>query len=821
MIGPCALPILMAIAMIASPGGVFAGTTNSTLTNFYDNFETYTNGTPLIYGTNGWYGSSSNIIVQINTVRTGTNAAMIPVDCTLSNRFETNAPSTNIWLQMDLRAVFYDGTNPPIVDTNMAAMFYINSNGYFMVHNGPATNPSPTNSLSWVVATNNVQISTNGTNWVRINIYEDFSQINWDLYSDGVLVTNTIGFINTNLTNFAGFDIYNGSMTSYLDNVSVAAMNTNQFPVIVIPSALSTNVFAGKTAGGKTFKVRNVWVTDVDYKVQTNQTWVTASPVVGPVLAYETNTVTLTFADTENWAAGAYNATVSVVATNTDDGEYDTQTVAVVINIMNMQVAPTSLSNSSYVGLTPTSQSFQVINAGAGSFNYTGAITNDWILSCTPSNGTVEAFATNLITVTYSNSITNWAVGATSNTTITIASTNGGGATQTVSVALNVVMRDQTITFPAISDQITTNTVGLSATASSSLTVSFAVESGPGEIPVLTNLTFTNSGSVSITASQAGDAQYNPAPNVTNTFNVTKAIAAVTLNNLNQTYDGSAMTVTATTVPAGQTVDITYDGNSWAPTNVGSYAVSGTVNEPMYQGFQVGTLVVTNKALSLVGMTASNKVYDGNTTAIISSYGTTNGIVGSDDVAVDYSGASAAFDTANVGVGKTVTLSSLALSGTAATNYSITNQTTTADITIVTNNTITFLAIPAQPLTNGTLTLSASASSGLPVSFTNISGPGTIVGDVITFTGVGEIAVTASQTGNVNYVAAVSVTRTFPVYGFSPMTNVFPFTDTFETYFNLEPLINGTNGWYGSSADIIVQTNIFAAGTKAAKLPVD
>ena len=86
-------------------------------------------------------------------------------------------------------------------------------------------------------------------------------------------------------------------------------------------------------------------------------------------------------------------------------------------------------------------------------------------------------------------------------------------------------------------------------------------------------------------------------------------------------------------------------------------------------------------ALTLIGLTADNKVYDGNTDATISSYGILNGVLGSDAVALDTGSASASFDNKNVGTGKTVTVSNLNLSGGNSGNYSIANQTTTADIT--------------------------------------------------------------------------------------------------------------------------------------------
>ena len=203
-------------AFIAAPG------TNL----FFDNFETYTSGMSLNTGTNGWYGSSGNIVVVSNSAFApagSTNFAMIPEDCMLSNRF-TDTAANNVWIQMDMRPMLYNSTNPPTVDTNVTALFYVNSNGNFVVHNGPATNPSPTNSLSWVTLTNG-GIGTSGTNWVTVRIYENFSTKTWYLYVNSTLVTNNIGFINASRTNFSGFSVYNGIQTSYLDNVSVDAQN--------------------------------------------------------------------------------------------------------------------------------------------------------------------------------------------------------------------------------------------------------------------------------------------------------------------------------------------------------------------------------------------------------------------------------------------------------------------------------------------------------------------------------------------------------------------------------------------------------------------
>ena len=65
----------------------------------------------------------------------------------------------------------------------------------------------------------------------------------------------------------------------------------------------------------------------------------------------------------------------------------------------------------------------------------------------------------------------------------------------------------------------------------------------------------------------------------------------------------------------------------------------------------------------------------------------------------------------------------------------------------------------------GPILLSATATSGLPVSFSVLSGPGTINGNLLTLTGLGNVIVAADQAGNANYSSAPQVTRTVVVTG--------------------------------------------------------
>ncbi len=78
-----------------------------------------------------------------------------------------------------------------------------------------------------------------------------------------------------------------------------------------------------------------------------------------------------------------------------------------------------------------------------------------------------------------------------------------------------------------------------------------------------------------------------------------------------------------------------------------------------------------------------------------------------------------------------------------------------------TAQTISFAPLGTQPVGGAPLTLSATASSGLPVSYALVSGPATLTGNQLTVTGPGAVTVQASQPGDGEFLPAPSVTRTF------------------------------------------------------------
>lgn len=116
------------------------------------------------------------------------------------------------------------------------------------------------------------------------------------------------------------------------------------------------------------------------------------------------------------------------------------------------------------------------------------------------------------------------------------------------------------------------------------------------------------------------------------------------------------------------------------------YQVLFTSNDGSYTDYvaYTGTVDIAPKSVTVSGITAENKVYDGSTNATIITDGATiSGIVGDDDVTIDITSATGTFEDKNVGTGKTVTIRGIALGGVAAANYTLsdTPATTTADIT--------------------------------------------------------------------------------------------------------------------------------------------
>lgn len=96
------------------------------------------------------------------------------------------------------------------------------------------------------------------------------------------------------------------------------------------------------------------------------------------------------------------------------------------------------------------------------------------------------------------------------------------------------------------------------------------------------------------------------------------------------------------------------------------------------------------------------------------------------------------------------------------------------------DQTITFNSISDKTYGDAPFSISGSASSGLAVSFTVTSGPATVSGATVTFTGAGAVTITAAQAGNDGFNAAPAVTRSFNVAKATTTVNLTNLTQTYD-----------------------------------------
>lgn len=178
--------------------------------------------------------------------------------------------------------------------------------------------------------------------------------------------------------------------------------------------------------------------------------------------------------------------------------------------------------------------------------------------------------------------------------TVTAAQTGNANYLPAASVEASFAVNqaEQIVTFPNPGTKAYgTAPFALGAASSSTLPVLYSIISGPAELAGNV-MTLTGVGLVTVAAWQAGDANHLGAEPVSVSFSVTPASAQIEFTNLWQLYDGQSRSVTATTVPEGLAVDLTYDGSASLPIYPKSYEVAAVLADPNYSGSANATLVV-------------------------------------------------------------------------------------------------------------------------------------------------------------------------------------------------------------------------------------
>jgi hypothetical protein len=389
-------------------------------------------------------------------------------------------------------------------------------------------------------------------------------------------------------------------------------------------------------------------------------------------------------------------------------------------------------------------------------WNTTGATTianNDWTFSIIPdcatisSTGTLSALSTTYGTASSETSFNVSGVGMSAGITVTppagyeVSLISGSGFAGSV-----VAGAAGTIASTPIYVRLAATATVAGSPYSGDIVLS---SSGATNVNVATVASTVNPLTISTTGATASNKVYDG--NTTASITGATAVGAVNGDVLTISGGGTFAQSTAGT-GISVTPSLTVNG-----TNASSY----TLTQPTGLSADITTF-----GLTITGLTADNKVFDGNTTATLSGTPSLVGVISPDVVTI--SGTySANFDNPNIGTSKPVAVTGYSISGADAGNYSVSQPTgLTADITSspspVITSALTASGTYGEAISNYTITATENPTSfnatGLPAGLSvntttgEISGTPTVVGPF----NVTISATNAGGTGNATLVFTIA-----------------------------------------------------------------
>ena len=268
---------------------------------------------------------------------------------------------------------------------------------------------------------------------------------------------------------------------------------------------------------------------------------------------------------------------------------------------------------------------------------------------------------------------------------------------------------DKTLTLPELPDGASYDTPAVGGTTPALI----SAQSVSGTTLTYSTTKQANNASATITIPVVGATNYNDYSIVVTVTAKDKEDAGVSITTppTSKTYGEADFTLTATkTAPDSGTwswvssddtiLEIVTGAATATPTikvkkaDVNGATLTVTYESDTHMGSASATITVARKEVTISGITANKKEYDGNTNATVNASGATiTGKVDGDDLTVSVATGST-FDSADAG-SRTVTLGTLALGGTSAGNYTLAtagNQTeaaaniTARDLTVKPNS---------------------------------------------------------------------------------------------------------------------------------------
>jgi len=361
-----------------------------------------------------------------------------------------------------------------------------------------------------------------------------------------------------------------------------------------------------------------------------------------------------------------------------------------------------------------------------------------------------------------------------------------------------VVKGDQTISFTSTAPPSATvggASYSVAATATSGLTVSFSINGAFAPVCSIsgTTVSFFRVGTCVINADQAGDANYNAAPQVQQTFLVSKGAQTISFTSTPPdaaTVEGPTYAVTATAT-SGLPVTFTIDASSLAVCSISSGTVSflgagtcvidadqaGDANfNPATTAQQSFTVGKGSQTITFTSTPPGAATVAGPTYAVTAT--STSGL----PVTFTIDASSAAVCAIASGTVSFLGAGTCVIDADQAGNANV-NPATTAQQSFTVGKgtqTITFTSTPpgAATVAGPTYAVTATSTSGLPVTFTidaSSSAVCAIASGTVSFLGVGTCVIDADQAGNANFNPATTAQQSFTV---SKGSQTISFTST-------------------------------------------
>jgi hypothetical protein len=192
------------------------GTQAAARLDFADDFEIYAADTQVTnLGFRGWGASSTDVLVKASQGTGGSQAVVVPVECTVSNRI-TSVGQAKIWTDFSVRPVW--GEAPTTVTTNSRTFAsFVGTNGFLNVWNSGA----------WAVCSNYVNGSDvtamDTGSYTRVTVFLNFESHLAAVFVAGKLVREKLPFPGgTAVPGYSGFRAQNVNGNLGLDDIRIA-----------------------------------------------------------------------------------------------------------------------------------------------------------------------------------------------------------------------------------------------------------------------------------------------------------------------------------------------------------------------------------------------------------------------------------------------------------------------------------------------------------------------------------------------------------------------------------------------------------------------